>query len=89
MESIKQKILGVLVELGVSYCDEIGEDTSLTEYIVDSLSFMSFVIGVEETFQIELPDEYLTFEAIQSLNGFVGLLEVLLENNEKNQIFID
>lgn len=63
-----------LDELGIEYVQNNG-DINLQEYIIDSFGFINFIVCVEEKFNVEIPDEYLSFETIQSMNGFIELIE--------------
>lgn len=74
LEENRELMFEVLDELGVEYTQS-DDDINLQEYIIDSFSFINFIVGVEEKFNIEIPDEYLSFETIQSMNGFIQLIE--------------
>lgn len=73
-EENQQLMFEVLDDLGIEYTQADG-DVNLQEYIIDSFSFINFIVCVEEKFNIEIPDEYLSFDTIQSMNGFIELLE--------------
>ncbi|MDR1326448.1 MAG: hypothetical protein LBK00_10475 [Treponema sp.] len=76
---IKEKILGCLENLGV-FADA-GENFLLNEYIKDSMTYMMFLVGLEEAFGVDIPDEYLSsvISPEQTLEGLCGALEALLE----------
>lgn len=61
---------------------ENDEDLSIVDYIADSLMYMLFLISVEEHFEIEIPDECLSYEFATSLNGFTSAVFSLLENKK-------
>lgn len=63
----------VFEENGVLVDDE---NALLQDYLPDSLTFVSLVIGIEEAFDIELPDEFLL---IENLGTFVSLWERIRE----------
>ncbi len=46
----------------------------------DSLTYMLFLVSVEEHFQVEIPDECLSFEFATSLNGFLAAVFSIIEN---------
>lgn len=54
MESIKGRVIEIMEQNGIFY-DE--EDDSTFE--MDSLTFMSIIIDIEETFEIKIPEEVL------------------------------
>lgn len=73
------EILRVLEEnLGVVVLEKDDEDISLTDYISDSMMFMQFIIALEEHFCIELPDDFLDAELMNSLVGFSEKLDDFL-----------
>ncbi|MFR8792328.1 phosphopantetheine-binding protein [Gallintestinimicrobium sp.] len=58
MDDITERILNCLLELGIVFEQE-ENNFELTDYIEDSLTFISFVSELENEFDIEIPDEYL------------------------------
>lgn len=77
--AIKEKILGCLENLGMF--TDAGENFLLNEYINDSMTYMMFLVGLEEAFSIDIPDEYLglVISPEQTLEGLCGAMESLLE----------
>lgn len=74
----RQKILDVFSNIGVLVDEKaLSNDIDLTEYISDSIQFISFIVELERYLQIELPDEFLLYENIRSLNGFMAIIEQL------------
>ncbi|RKI43017.1 hypothetical protein D7V86_00545 [bacterium D16-51] len=51
--------IGVLVDANL-------ENFTLSNYITDSLSFVSLIVELEEKFNIEIPDEYLSYDALET-----------------------
>lgn len=68
--------VGILVDLD-------NGDTNINEYDVDSITFISFIVEIEETFDITIPDGYLYSELLKSLNGFTNFLEQLITEKEQ------
>ena len=58
---------GIIIESG-------EEDLDLRNYSIDSILFISFIIDVENEFAIAIPDEYLTIELLQSIDGLTNLI---------------
>ena len=71
-------ILEVLEECGfiVQYD---GTDFSLSDYIEDSIQFMTILVELEDKFGIEFPDEMLQIDYFSSL---FGLADIICELNE-------
>ena len=69
-EEIKNKVYDVLASVGVFIEEEIVEaDHDLSDYFDDSLQFITFIVGLEQAFDIELPDDMIVLEAVSSLNN--------------------
>lgn len=58
------------------------QDINLTDLNIDSLAFVSFIVDLEETLNIIIPEEYLTLDVFKSLKGFIYLVESLVSENE-------
>ena len=79
MAKIKNDVIEVLNELGIE-TEDIGEnDVDLTEFIVESIMFISFIVELEDKLGIEIPEELLDINSIKSLNTFSTILEELLK----------
>lgn len=79
--NIRDRIIECLDHVGILIdCD--AEDVNINDYDVDSISFISFIVEVENEFGIEIPDGYLYVEVLQSLNGFINLVGQLIDEKE-------
>ena len=79
MDKIKNDVIEVLNELAIE-TEDIGEnDVDLTEFIVESIMFISFIVELEDKLGIEIPEELLDINSIKSLNTFSTILEELLK----------
>ena len=79
MDKIKNDVIEVLNELGIE-TEDIGEnDVDLTEFIVESIMFISFIVELEDKLGIEIAEELLDINSIKSLNTFSTILEELLK----------
>ena len=67
-----QKIQNCLEENGI----EVLNDGTLDN--VDSISFISSIVSLEEEFNIEFPDEYLLIEKMNNINNICLNIESLL-----------
>lgn len=76
---VKAAIIEELENLGI-IIDTSEEDTDLLSMEIDSITFITFIIALEERFDIEVPDEHLTMEVLRSLNGFTSLIYSLLSD---------
>ena len=76
-QDIKNKVIEELSKIGI-IVDADVDDINISEYIMDSLQFMAFIVQIEKTFNICLPDEYMMVESLYSLNAFCENILYLL-----------
>ena len=74
---IKDKIVQALNNVGLFYTLEELEENDIGELLPDSLTYISFIVELEQAFDIEITDEYLIPEKISSLDGIIDLIEEL------------
>lgn len=70
-ETIKEQLLQILDNNGVVILQE-EEHLPLQ---MDSIQFISIVVQVEEEFGIEIPDECLTVDVLNTFDDFVSLID--------------
>ena len=68
-EDVKEKMLMALDEIGI-IVDSTQEDFDLQEYIIDSLSFISFIVNLEQQLDIEIPDDMLLITKMHSFAAY-------------------
>lgn len=71
---MEDKIKGCLSQVGVII--DTNKNFNLNEVIEDSLMFVSLIVELESTFNIEIPDEFLLPER---LNTFDDLKTMIVE----------
>lgn len=77
---IKKIIMDSLMELG--FCiGETEEDININEYGIDSFTYISFIVMLEEKMGMPFPDELLRFENFSSINGFTNLVKTLYDEH--------
>lgn len=64
-----QIVLKVLNEIGYVVLD-VEDDFNLQDYIVDSLQFIEFIIGIEKEIGFALSEDFLDYNLLLSTNGF-------------------
>lgn len=83
-EKLGQEIINKLKEFVVSEEKEtIGPGTILEDTGIDSLSLISFIVQLEEEYNIELNDEYLEEIMLSDINSLIEVVISLVE--EKNE----
>ena len=82
MRKISEIIFKILEdELGYIIIHDADSDVDLTNYLDDSIKFIQFITAIEEEFDIELDDDFLSYEIYSSLFGFIEKLEDFIEHN--------
>lgn len=75
-------IMDVLKEqFGYLFIGENQEDFMLSDYLNDSIMFIQFIVSLEETLGLELPDDFLNPELLDSINGFADKLDFFLSQS--------
>lgn len=83
---IKEKIIDILDRL----FSDAGVDRDILEYVdliddlgMDSINFISLIIELESTFDIQIPDDWLLMEKFQNYTLIYSTVEELLQIKEK------
>ncbi len=77
--NIKERVISILAAnyIFINY-DE--ENVDLLLYIEDSIQFISFVVELEQEFDIEFPDELIGLESFRYINDICVIIEELQKN---------
>lgn len=83
---VKKVIINCLNEIGIVINLTLleNDDVNLDDYQLDSLTFISFLVDIEERLNIVIPDDYLDYNILQSLTGFINLISQLVEDSQTN-----
>lgn len=81
-DTIKEKIHYSLINEGI-YVDD--DDMMISEYLPDSLTFVSLIVQLEGQLDMELPDEILDWEKIGTVNSLTVYLYELMKTSKRNQ----
>lgn len=60
---------------GILILNDEQEDFSISEYIYESITFIQFIIAIEEELGKDLPDDFLNIEILDSARGFAEMLD--------------
>ncbi len=74
VDSIRKRVIKVLNDNEVSIIPELDDE----KILLDSIEFISVIVGLEEEFNIAIPEEFLTFEALQTIEQFVNMISFLV-----------
>lgn len=79
-DEIKDKIKYALINEGI-YVN--NDDEMISDYIADSISFVSLIVQIECQLDIDIPDEVLSYERLGSVNSLAAFVETLI-NPDRN-----
>lgn len=68
---MKERLENVFNDIGL-YIDEDEYDDEIG---LDSMTFVSLLVAIEEEFKIEIPDEKLSIAALKTFADFLQLVE--------------
>ncbi|WP_302626838.1 acyl carrier protein [uncultured Eubacterium sp.] len=78
--SVKNEIISILDSMCIILIAS-DEDIDLTEYIVESIQFINFIVELEQKFGIEIPSNMLMIDNLGTLSGVVNLVESLIDES--------
>lgn len=76
------KLINENLELDVDAAD-IGADDNLMSMGMDSISFIKLIVAIEREFDIEVDDEYLLIDRLDTKSKLNELLERVVDNDTK------
>ena len=74
---IFNKIIKCMVEIGI-IIEASLEGRFIDEDIDDSLTYISFIVEIEEEFNISIPDEYFQADIIETYDDVAEMIQQLL-----------
>ncbi len=77
----KKEIIQCLEEIGVFLDENEKEDVNICEYGMDSLGYIVFLCEVETRFGIEIPEEFLNYESVVSLEKLVNMVNQTMKKS--------
>ena len=81
--NVENSIIEVMNQVGMFIdlnTDSDNDDVDLREFIQNSVQFISFVLELENVFNIVLPNQYLLIDNFSSLKAIALNIEELLLN---------
>ena len=70
--------VGICIDVNYDALESDDYDINLQEYVTDSITFITFVLSLEENLGIELPDDMLFYERISSIKALALTLKELI-----------
>ena len=70
---IQDVIVKILEENGI----EVDDKANLLN--IDSMGFISAIVGIEQEFEIEFPDEFLEFGKFDTIKDFVRVVTYIID----------
>lgn len=80
---IKNQIVNIInIVLEDNRLSEDSMDIELELYGLDSLKFVAMIVALEEEFQIEIPDKYLLYSEMNTVNKILLVVLSIIENRD-------
>ena len=79
---IEECVINAFNNVGIFMTLEEIHDAAIDEIIEDSLTYISFLVELEENFDVEIPDEYLLSERLSTFDSIITMLEDLLSGKD-------
>lgn len=75
MEKKIRDFISEVIEFGQGEIDSIDLDTDLVEYGLDSINAIELIVRLEEEFEIEVDDDDLLIDNINTINKLISIIE--------------
>ena len=82
---MKEIIINIIKD-NLALKEEIKEDTNLSNLSLDSLSFITALVTIEEVFSISFTDEELNINNFKNVSDLVNLVKRKVLENEKDSM---
>ena len=80
-EKIYNDVLNRIVSIvNPEITEQVGMNVSLEEMGIDSLSLISFIVQIEEFYDIQFKDEYLEEIILSDIDALVDIIISLIEH---------
>lgn len=83
-DELIRRIYIILENIGIQI-PNVDEEIFLADYIEDSIAFISFIVEIEEEFDIEVQDEYLSVEMLETFTDVVNMVRHSIEYSNESQ----
>ena len=84
MEQIIDTINAIFTARDIVNVDISNMDTEQTEIVMDSITFISIIVALEEEFDIEIPDEYLLLTEMNTISKMTDVISAVLDNQNNS-----
>lgn len=74
---IEKKVFEIFDNLAVI---DSGEEIVIHNEEIDSIQLVSIIVELEESFEVEIPDEYMTPDFLLSFSHIVDVIEELINS---------
>ena len=82
---MKEIIINIIKD-NLALKEEIKEDTNLSKLSLDSLSFITALVTIEEVFSISFTDEELNINNFKNVNDLINIVNKKVLENEKDSM---
>ena len=86
IENVNAEIKEKIIEIMSGLFSDSGVDTDILEYVdliddlgMDSINFVSLIIELEVTFDVQIPDEWLLMERFRTFSQIYSAVDALIK----------
>ena len=83
MIGVNERVLDIVNSVLDTKLNNENIQDNLAQVGMDSIKFIKIVVALEESFEIEVPDEKLLITAIGTLNQMIDIVSTALQNAGK------
>lgn len=81
-DTVRRKIVKAFENAGIMFSTE-DDDPVLEDYFEDSVQYITAIVEIENALEIEVPDEFLLPENMQTLDTFSRSMMEIIRNDEE------
>lgn len=81
MQDIEKRLMKCLNNVGIIINSE-EELQGLKDFIDGSIVFITFIVEIEQEFKIEIPDDFLQIECLETIDSIKAIIEMSLKKEE-------
>lgn len=78
---MEEKIRQCFENLGFMVDESEEQNFNLSDYVTDSLSYISLIVELEQSFDIEIPDDYLMQGKLETFQDICNMITTLSGDN--------
>lgn len=79
IKSIQIQVDKCLENIGIQTDYDKSKEYYIEDAIEDSITFISFIVELEQAFDITIPDEYLSMDMLETYNDIIYMIQQIIK----------